>query len=726
MRQVAQNYRSGSLSVLDVPRPHCQPGGVLVQTLYSLISTGTEMMKVGEAQLGLVGKARARPDQVRKVVDTARQVGPITACQRALNRLDSHTPLGYSLSGVVIEVGEEAEEFSIGQLVACAGSDHALHAEVNWVPRNLCVPVPDDVAPKHAAFTTIGAIAMHAVRRAEVQLGETACVIGLGLVGQLLVELLVTSGIRVVGLDVRTDRCDLAEAVGAVLAAVPDAEGLARVEQELAARSHGLGADHVFIAAGGSSNAPVELAARVARDRGRVVDVGKCGLDVPWNAYYDKELDLRFSRSYGPGRYDDCYELDGVDYPAAYVRWTERRNLACFVDLLARSQLDVEPLVSGTFPIDAAPDAYARLASGDLDGVAFLIEYPPPTAPLATPPVAHLAPAETPLRHEPRPTRALNQRPLRIGFVGAGNYASSMLLPHLAATPEVELVHVATGRPLTAMDAQRRFGFDHASVGADAVLDDEDVDAVFITTRHRSHAKLTCSALERGKAVFVEKPLALSQDELAAVVETVSTTGNDRLMVGFNRRFAPLLVDLKRRFRTHPASGTARYLINAGDLAPSSWYADPHEGSRFTGEGGHFIDVLSWWFESTVTDVFAAGPDAERLHVTLGFENGAIGTVTYVAGGSARFPKETFDATGNGRNARLENFRRAAVWSGWRRRTLRAFGKVDKGQQGQLHAFVGAVRRGEPMPIPWESLRATTAATLAVADSLASGSPERL
>ena len=721
MKQVAQNYRSGDLSVLDVPTPHCRPGGVLVHTLFSLISTGTEMMKVGEAKLGLVGKARARPDQVRQVLDTARQVGPITAYQRAITRLDSHTPLGYSLSGVVIEVGEDADEFSVGQLVACAGNDHALHAEVNWVPRNLCVPVPDGVAPKHAAFATVGAVAMHAVRRAEVQLGETACVIGLGLVGQLIVQLLVASGVRVVGLDVVPDRCRLAESAGAVAAAASDSDGIDRVEAQLGMCSHGLGADHVFIAAGGTSNAPVELAARVARDRARVVDVGKCSLDLPWNAYYDKELDVRFSRSYGPGRYDDRYELEGIDYPAAYVRWTERRNLACFVDLLARDLLDVESLVSETFPIDVAPEVYAGLVSGDMGGVGYLFEYPRPLATVTT----RAVPIETPPARASRGAVARTGRPFRVGFIGAGNYASSMLLPHLASAPDIDLVHVATGRSLTAVDAQRRFGFAHASVGAESVLDNDDVDALFITTRHHSHAALTCAALERGKAVFVEKPLALSHAELASVVDTVATTGNDRLMVGFNRRFAPLLVDLKQQVGVGANLGTARYFVNAGKLAPSSWYADEHEGSRFTGEGGHFIDALTWWFDSTVTEVFAVGHESDALHVTLRFENGAIGTITYVATGSARYPKETFDAATNGRNLQLENFRRATVWSGWRRRSRRAFGKLDKGQQGQLRAFVTSVRQGKPMPIPWASLTATTAATLAVADSLASGGPER-
>ncbi len=376
MKQVAQNYRSGELSVVDVPPPSCAPGGVLVRTLCSLISTGTELMKVSESKMSLLGKARARPDQVRKVVDTVAQQGPVSAYKKAMNRLDSYTPLGYSLAGVVVEVGRGAEEFSVGQVVACAGNEYAFHAELNWVPVNLCVPVPDGVPPRLAAFATVGAIAMQGVRQGTPQLGDTACVIGLGLVGQLVVQLLVASGVRVVGLDVVPERCRLAEKAGALLCAAPDPRGWPRSRRPWPQASGGLGADRVFLVAGGSSNEPVEVAARLARDRATIVDIGKCHLDLPWNDYYEKELDLRFSRSYGPGRYDPLYEVDGVDYPAGYVRWTERRNLACFLDLIAKGDVDPEPLVSGTFPVTDAVDVYERLRTGALHGVGFLFDYP--------------------------------------------------------------------------------------------------------------------------------------------------------------------------------------------------------------------------------------------------------------------------------------------------------------------------------------------------------------
>ncbi len=559
LKQVAENYRSGELVVLDVPPPGCAPGGVLVRSLYSLISAGTELMKVNESKMSLIGMARARPEQAKKVLDTVAQQGPLSAYRKAMNRLDSYTPLGYSLAGVVEAVGKGAEQFSVGQIVACAGNEFALHAELNWVPVNLCVPVPDGVAPQFAAFSTVGAIALQGVRQAEVQLGDTACVIGLGLVGQLVVQLLVASGARVVGLDVVPDRCRLAEKLGAILCAAPNEEGLAAIETALADASGGYGADRVFLVAGGSSNGPAEVAARMARDRATVVDIGKCKLDLPWNAYYEKELDVRFSRSYGPGRYDDRYEVEGVDYPIGYVRWTERRNLACFVDLIANGDIDLEPLMSGIFPIAEAADVYEQLRTNALTGIGFLFEYPPvaETAavmnPLPVTPAPATSSAASPRRVKSTPASSGR---LAVGFIGAGNYASSMLLPHLAGREDVLLAQVATKRSLSAVNAQKKFGFAALGTDTEAVLQDETLDAVFIVTRHSSHADLVCRALETGKAVFVEKPLALTVEQLERVLRTVDTTGNDRLMVGFNRRFAPLFTEMRGRF----GSATGRHL----------------------------------------------------------------------------------------------------------------------------------------------------------------------
>ena len=753
MRQVAQNYRSGELVVLDVPPPACKPGGVLVRTTYSLISTGTELMKVSEARLSLLGKARARPDQVRKVLDTAVQQGPVATYRKAMSKLDSYTPLGYSLCGVVVEVGSGAEEFAVGDVVAAAGNEFALHAELNWIPTNLCVPVPTGVVPEHAAFATVGAIAMQGVRRAEVQLGETACVIGLGLIGQLVVRLLVASGVRVVGVDTVPDRCHLAEAAGAVACAGPDQEGAAYLEQVLDTTTGGIGADHIFLAAGGGSNGPVELAARLARDRARVVDIGKTRLDLPWNAYYEKELDVRFSRSYGPGRYDDRYELQGIDYPVGYVRWTERRNLQCFLDLLASGSMEVGSLVSGTHPVADAEDVYAQLRDGILHGVGHLFEYDECRMPLSSPgaheslapgssssvpvsvaPASPAAPASgatlpppqrnghvTPTSAPGTATRATSAT-MRVGFIGAGNYATSMLLPHLAADPMVTLATVATTRSLSAVNAQRKFGFDTATTDARTVLEDPDIDTVFVVTRHHSHADFVCRGLEAGKAVFVEKPLALTRADVDRVLAVVERTGNDRLMVGFNRRFAPLFTLLRQRFGPVAGPMSVRYLVNAGRLDPSSWYLDEGlEGSRFLGEGGHFIDTVNAWIGHAPVEVTAQQTsNLMDLHVMLRHADGSLATITYATGGHSRFPKETLDISGNGRNARLDNFSRATVWSRSGKDVKRSLGQ-DKGQRQALRSFLQAVKDGSRMPIDLDSIVATTRATIAVGESLASG-----
>jgi predicted dehydrogenase/threonine dehydrogenase-like Zn-dependent dehydrogenase len=743
MKQIALQYKTGDLSVLDVPVPTCRPGGVLVRSLYSLISTGTEMMKVTEANLSLVGKARARPDQVHKLVEAISRQGLRATYSKAMSQLSSYTPLGYSMAGVVIEVGSGAEEFKVGQLVACAGNEYALHAEVDWVPVNLCVPVSGGVDARHAAFATVGAIAMHGVRRAEPQLGETACVVGLGLVGQIAVQLLVAAGVRVFGVDTITERCRLAERLGATACDVPDEQGTARVEQAIREATHGLGADHIFLVAGGSSNGPVELAARLARDRARVVDIGKVKLDLPWNTYYDKELDVRFSRSYGPGRYDDSYELEGIDYPAGYVRWTERRNLQCFVDLLADGKLDLDPLISGIVEVSEAADVYRRLKSGELTGVGHLFSYPEvdaddlgigldlvrakPTIDVAETRLA-VATREVTEPGTRAPVAVGTSRPVRVGFIGAGNYASSMLLPHLSSAKNLELTRVVTATSLSAANAQRKFGFKAASTDIDDVLGDDAIDVVFVVTRHHLHAELVCRALEAGKTTFVEKPLALTDDELARIAAVVESTGNDRLMVGFNRRFSRGLREFRAQVDVESGGSVLRYTVNAGQLDSSSWYNNTTlEGSRFAGEGGHFIDTVSWWLKAAPVSVHAVSTGARGdVHVVLAYEDGSMASVDYLVNGSTRVPKEVMEVTAGGRTARFENFQRSVVWSGRRPVVHKIRGGIDKGQATQLEEFLAAVRTGAPMPISLASLTATTAATIAASRSLALARPVRL
>lgn len=733
MKQVVQNYKSGELTLLDVPAPACRPGGVLVRTAFSLISTGTELMKVSEASMSLLGKARARPDQVAKVMQSVATNGVGATYRKVTNRLDSYTPLGYSLCGVVTEVGDGIDDVAVGDVVACAGNEHALHAELNWVPKHLYSPVPAGVAREHAAFGTVGAIAMQGVRRGEPQLGDVALVIGLGLIGQLVVQLLIASGARVVGVDPDANRCALAERLGAFASGAPGSDV---VDNAIATATDGHGVDQTYLAAGGSSNDPVELAARLSRDRATVVDIGKCGLNLPWNAYYEKELDVRFSRSYGPGRYDPSYELDGRDYPIGYVRWTERRNLACFLDLLAGSKLDVAPLITHVRDFAAAEETYRALNDGELPALAVLFQYPDASetaeapAPAAADRNGHVGAAATraPVTSTEPVTAPPAGRPVGIGFIGAGNYASSMLLPHLSERDDIALKRVVTTSALSAANAQRKFGFADADTNVDALLADDAIDAVFIVTRHSSHAALTAKALRVGKAVFVEKPLALTEAEVDDVLTAIAESGNDRLQVGFNRRFAPLLRKAKGRFGRRLGPATVRYLVNAGSLEPGSWYARTDlEGTRFAGEGGHFIDTVSWLLDADPTSVYAcAGPHGHDPQITLRYPDGSTAVISYTTSGSAKFPKETLDLTADGKVLAFDDFVRALVYGRYRSRSPRMPGGRDKGQAAEVAAFVDAVATGAPMPVPVTSLVATTRATLAVEQSLRTGMPVRV
>ena len=712
MKLVSQHYKSGAIGLQEVAPPALKAGGVLVRTHFSVVSSGTEGMKVREGRLSYIGKARARPDQVKKVLATVRQQGLVAAYQKAMNKLDSLTPLGYSLAGEVVAVGEAATEFHVGQRVACAGAGYANHAEVNFVPTNLAVPVPQGVATRHAAFATVGAIALQGYRQAQMQLGESACVIGLGLLGQLLVQILRASGVHAIGIDIVPSRCELAVRVGAKAALTPDDPGLPALIKRM---TDGHGVDCVFIAAGGASNAPVELAATIARDRARVVDIGKTRLDLPWNDYYLKELDVRFSRSYGPGRYDPLYEEHGIDYPIGYVRWTERRNLAAFLDLLAEGKIDLDALACPVRTFTQAEQVYQELAASAA-ALATVFDY---TAELATP-VSRLLPTS-----RAQPASARTDGRINLGLIGAGNYASSMLLPHFKGSSAVKLAAVATTSSLSAENARQKFGFGRATTDFNDVLADPTIDAVIIATRHSSHARLVCAALRAGKATYVEKPLALTLEELRDIRLAIEESGNARLMVGFNRRFAPLIGTIAERFKHEQTPLVLQYRVHAGQLTGGSWYLETSEGSRFAGEAGHFFDVLAYLTRSRPVSVSAAclrpgratPDDIDNVIATVTYENGSLGSVSYLTQGGSRLPKEQLEVFGGGCAARLENFETVGFYGDTDSRRVKS-SRLDKGQGAQLNAFIAAVQGRAPMPIPLECLFDTTLTTLGVAQAL--------
>lgn len=716
MKQISQNYKNGRIRLESVEPPAVKEGGVLIETRYSVVSTGTEGMKVKEGKMGYIGKARARPDHVKKVVQTVQQQGLSATYQKVMNKLDSLTPLGYSASGIITAVGPGAEEFHVGQQVACAGAGYANHAEQNFVPKNLVVAVPDGMTMEHAAFATIGAIAMQGFRQAEMQLGETACVIGLGLIGQLLVQILCAAGIRVIGIDLMANRCVRAEELGALRGVLASDSSL---PSTIAQVTRGIGIDCVFICAGGNTNAPIELAVDVIRDRGRIVDIGKTRLDLPWNDFYLKELDVRFSRSYGPGRYDVNYEEKGIDYPVGYVRWTERRNMAAFLDLVATGKISIDPVIDRTISFDKAEEVYQELASGNANtsGLGVVFRYGDRDQ-------SDLRLPKFQAGGKIKSSAASGK--LGFGVIGAGNYASSMLLPYLVQNEAVVLKEVATATSLSAANAKQRFEFERTSTDYRSTLAADDIQAVVIATRHASHAPMTVEALRTGKTVYVEKPLAIDIEELEAVRSTVTEENNDRLMVGFNRRFSPMMNKLRALLPQDFVPLVMHYRVHAGPIEADSWYLDSSgQGSRFIGEAGHFFDIFSYLTAARPVTVTACclrpttptQDELENVSVTVEYENGSIGNLLYLTQGGLKVPKEYLEIFGGGRTVQLHNFEHMVVYEGAGRKTIKSR-STGKGQKEEIERFVSAVRSGAEMPISLESIFDTTLTTLAAADSI--------
>lgn len=692
MKQVTQRLRDGSIDVIDVPVPEIGPGEVLVDVRASVISAGTERTKVVTGRKSLVGKARSRPDQVKQVVEKARRDGVRATMDAVKMRLDAPSPLGYSAAGVVLEVGRLVRGISVGDRVACAGADYAYHAEAVRVPSNLCVPIPDGVSFDHAAFTTIGAIALHGVRQTDARLGERVAVIGMGLVGQLAGQLLRASGCEVVGIDLAQGMLDLALSSGAADSVY--------LRSSLA---HPLPADvrdcdAVLITAAAPTSDPVHLAAELSRDRARVVILGDTRLDVPRAEFYEKELELRLSRSYGPGRYDRDYEERGLDYPVGYVRWTERRNLGAFLAAMAAERVDVEPLISVRIPLDDAPTAYDRLASGPQTPLGIVLSYEPFTP----------APPE-------RPAQPVRARGLRVGLIGAGSFAQRVLVPALLAA-DFEPTAVASATGLSAHSAEGRFGFSRATP-VDELLAADDVDIVVVATQHSSHAELTMRALSAGKHVFVEKPPALNEDDLDQIKQLASSTGL-QVGVGFNRRHAPQARALRKHVRESQAPIDVLCRVNAGALPADHWLNDVHDGGgRLLGEGCHFIDLACWIVgelprrvsASIARPVDLAEPIAtgESFAVTLDFADGSVATVLYSSRGESKLAKEYIEAHAGGRSAVLRDFRELELYP-----STRKAGGSGKGHQEQMAAFRRQLTDGGQVeyPSPLDTMGVTFAA----------------
>ncbi len=712
MKQVIQNFRSGVLKIDDVPPPMLRDGGLLVMNHVSLISPGTEKSTVQVAQKSLLGKAMERPEMVKKVLTAIQKDGLKDTLQRVFERLDTPAALGYSCAGTVAAVGADASQFSVGDRVACAGQNYASHAEVVYVPKNLCVKLPTTVDFEDAACVTLGAIALQGVRQAEPRLGDRIAVIGLGLLGQLTVQMLKAAGCRVLGSDLDGTKLDLARQLGADLTVRPS--GLMDAATGF---SEGHGVDAVIITASTKDNSPVEIAGAIARKKGRVVVVGAVGMNLPREPYYKKELDFKLSMSYGPGRYDSAYEEKGQDYPYSYVRWTENRNMAAFLDLVGDGKVQLKPLITHRFEISKADDAYRMMTEGQTPYMGMLITYPLDQQQALQPSITVVS---------DKPTG-----PLTLGLIGVGNHVKDMLLPQLQNQAAVSIRAVCTASGINAKALGEKLHAGYCTSDSQDVLRDPAINTVLIGTRHDTHGRLVVKALEADKHVFVEKPLCLTEEELDAIhaVYRDKAAKGLRLMVGFNRRFSPH-AEKAREFFAHRENPLVMwYRINAGKIPAEHWIQDPSVGGgRLIGEACHFVDYMQSVCGARPNSVFArrigrqsSGITDDQCIITLTFEDGSIGSIIYTAGGNSGLAKERFEAHADGKSLTMDDFEETHLYSGSHREVFKT-SKRDKGFKTEIAHFVQTVEQGIPCVMSFGEIAAVTRACLLAVRSLQSGS----
>ena len=712
MKQLLQNMKTGEPQVTEVPVPQCQPGSALIQTAASLVSSGTERMVVSFAKQGLLGKAQSRPDLVRQLVNKAQREGLLTTFEAALTKLDQPMALGYSSAGTIIEVGEGLQGFKAGDRVACAGGSHAVHAEFASIPQNLMATIPEGVSFEQAAFTTVGAVAMQGFRLAEVQVGAKVAVIGLGLLGLIATGIASAAGCDVLGIDLDPERVALAKAMGAGAAVTRDA-----AEEAASAFSHGRGVDAVLICADADSNDPINLAGAIARDRAKVVAVGAVGLDIPRNAYYAKELDVVISRSYGPGRYDPNFEEKGQDYPIGQVRWTETRNMESFLDLIAQGKLDVSPLISHRIPIAEGQQAY-ELLTGQEPYLGVLLTYGTEAKPKDNRVTNTQAP---PVRVQPGEILAL-------GVLGAGNYALSTFLPAIKKVGGIAPIGIVSASGVSAQHAARQYGFGFSASDPADLLADPAINLLAILTRHNQHTPQVLEAFAAGKHVYCEKPLAINPKQLSQITKVLGKGGHPLLMLGFNRRFAPLAVKLKAFVDRRQEPLYAHFRVNANLIPADHWINDPEVGGgRIIGEGCHFIDFLTFLVGEVPVEVTAEGlPDQgkyseDNVVMTFRFPDGSVGVVSYLANGDKSFPKEYVEVFTGGRVAVLHDWRKLELVAKGKRKVERSLLSQDKGHKNAWRAFLKAVQQGQEPPIPYDQLIGVTRASFAAVDSLRNG-----
>ncbi|MEA1927274.1 MAG: bi-domain-containing oxidoreductase [Candidatus Auribacterota bacterium] len=717
MLQVIQSYKTGELRVLQVPAPICREGGVLVRTTASLISAGTEKSGLKLARKNLLGKAASRPDLVKKVWEKVRTEGYMEAYRQAMGRLDSPVPLGYSSAGEVIEVGAEVAGFRIGDRVACFGSPWAAHAEVDYVPKNLSVKVPAGVSDEEAAFAGVGAIALHGIRLLNIGLGDTVVVIGLGLMGLISVQLIKASGGRVIGYDPDQWKCELARELGA--------DGAFGSEEKtrslVAGLTGGAGADAVIVMAATKSPRPVELAAELAREKALIAVPGLVGLSIPRPLFYEKELRLVIPHSAGPGIDDINYEERGKDYPLPYARWSGQRNLAAFLSLVGEKKVILDKLITHYFPIEKAEQAYQLI--GGTSGekyIGVLLTYPREKKTLERKVVL------SPIRTSSGPLRSS----VGVGLIGAGLFAKGTLLPAIKGISWIRLKGIATATGSSGHHTGEKFGFEYCTTDYREILNDSEIDCVLIATRHNLHASLVVESLEKGKDVFVEKPLALDMEELNAIISAYEKSSGG-LLVGHNRRFSPFSRQVREWLSGISGPLVINCRVNAGYVPPESWVQNRAEGGgRIIGEVGHFIDLIQHLSGSLPARVYAdsivsdtsPGKGSDNLIITLRMKNGSVASITYAADGDKSFPRERVEVFGGDSVCLIDNFRSASFFSSGRTRKKKMM-NVDRGHKAEFRAFFEAVKKNRDFPVDFSEYIYTTVTTFKIEESLRRGVP---
>ena len=713
MKQLIQNFKTGKLYVDDVPMPSISDGMVLVENVFSLISSGTERSTVQVAKANLIGKARQRPDLVAQVLANIKKEGLAATINKVKTKLDTLKAMGYSTAGTVLSSLDKGGNFQVGDRVACAGQGYASHAEIVSVPQNLVVRIPDNVSFEEAAFTTLGAISLQGVRQAEPRLGEKVCVIGLGLLGQMTGQLLKANGCDVFGIDLSNRLIELAKEISVTTALHRDDPNLTSACENF---TNGHGFDSVIITAAAPTNDPIILSTEICRKKGRIVVVGAVKMDVPRDPdFYRKELELRISCSYGPGRYDPDYEERGADYPFAYVRWTEQRNMQAFLEMISKGLVNVKPLVTHTFDIEQAEQAYdIVLGKNPEPHIGILLKY--------------AARNEKFLSLKQVRNHPLKQ--LNVGFIGAGSFAQSYLIPNVK-TFGASLDTVVTSKGITSKNVAEKFGFNFCSTDISDVLEKKTINTVFIATPHSSHAEQVIQCLKANKNVFVEKPLAVTEEELSAIIE-VKAAHDLPLMVGFNRRFAPICQQAKKEFENIGEPLVVNIRINAGFIAKDHWTQIPEIGAgRIIGEMCHFVDLMQYFTNEEPVKVYAdciqsknekLKPD-DNISIVIKFNNGSLGNLLYVANGDKSLPKEHIEVFSGGKSVVINDFQNGMFYSGNKSKKVMSAGK---GHQQEIKAFVNSLIEGKDAPIGFRSICLTTLTTFKIIDSLKTGLPQQI